>query len=247
MTMALNDQQRRRALRAVVAGATVVLDGLHRVGGSLADGPERDRNGMSRVAVAARRRLTTGTVPGSPGWAERPLDDRCRWWADRIGELTGAPATVPRLLGSLGGKLPIAAVLDSAGRGLVVCAVAREIGGLDPDRQVDLIAAVTLGRSLRSDDDTGPAADDEPATGPGAADLLRSTIQLGTTLHRAVGDRRDRSPGPPVPGPRITDRVVLVGLYRSVSERKKALREVAAQTIDLATGPTRPVPTGSDS
>lgn len=242
--MALNDQQRRRALRGVVAGATVVLDALHRAGGALADGPERERNGVSRAADAARRRLTAGRVPGSPGWAERPLEDRCRWWADRIGELIGTPKTVPRLLGSLGAKLPIAAALDSAGRGLVVCAVAREIGGLDPDRQVDLIAAVTLGRSLHSDGDAGPTGEHEPAIEPGAPDLLRSTIQLGATLHRVVGERRDAVRS--TPGALVTRRVPLVALYRSVKEQKKLLREVAVETIDLAMSPTRLSP-GSDS
>lgn len=245
--MVVNDQQRRRALRGVVAGATVLLDALHHAGGSLADDPERERAGASGWAGTARRRLTAVVVPGSPGWAERSLEDRCRWWADRIGEITGAPAAVPRLLGRLGQTLPVAAALDSGGRGLVVCAVAREIGGLEPDHQVDLIAAVALGRHLPSDVDTDPSGGHEPPVQSGAPDLLRSTVELGTTLHRAVGDWRGRGPGRQAPRSRLTDRIVLVSLYRSVSEQKAAMREVAAETIALATGPTRPVPTGSDS
>lgn len=77
--------------------------------------------------------------------------------------------------------------------------------------------------------------------------MLQSTVKLGVTLNRAVGDRRGRGRGQPAPGSRLTDRVVLLGVYRSVNERKKGLREVASQTVDLAAGSIRPFPTGSAS
>lgn len=244
--MAADDVGLRYVLRGAVGGATSLLDALSRAGGSLADDAGAERSGTARVVTIVRRRLEAVGVPGAQGWTDKPLDERCRWWADRIAELIGGPVAVPRLLGPVNERVPVAAVLDTAGRALVVCAVAREIGGLDRDDQVDLLAGVLLGRVLPPADSSSPGQPEQLPAGR-HPDFLRSAVAIGTTLHRAVQGLRNDGPIAPASRSRLSDRFLPVGVYRAVGAQKTSLREVATDTIDRAASPTRPRPAGSDS
>lgn len=101
-----------------------------------------------RVVDAVRDRVRGEHAPGSPEWAQLPLDTRLDWWVDRVGLSAGLAAAAPRFAGALSDRVPLQAALGASAAGLAVCAVAREHGVLDPHEWVPLLAKVLVDREL---------------------------------------------------------------------------------------------------
>ncbi|MCX2733259.1 hypothetical protein OOZ19_23705 [Saccharopolyspora sp. NFXS83] len=94
------------------------------------------------------RQLDGMRLPGSSTWDAMGVDERCDWWAQRVGRLVAVVAGLPRFGGVLTSRLPIRNALGLAGQGLVLSAIAAEHGVTDHPTRVRLIAKVLLDRDL---------------------------------------------------------------------------------------------------
>ncbi|WP_433871459.1 hypothetical protein [Saccharopolyspora sp. CA-218241] len=113
----------------------------------------------------ALRKLDAMQLPGSTAWDAMSVEQRCDWWAQRVGRVLALIAGLPRFGGVITSRLPIRNALGITGQGLVLCAIAGELGVTDPVVRVRLLAAVLLERDLSPEVAAGPdpEADDERA------------------------------------------------------------------------------------
>jgi hypothetical protein len=121
-----------------------------------ADRPERDTPGAWERVL---RQIDAMQLPGSSAWHAMSVEQRCDWWARRVGRFLALLAGLPRFGGAITSRLPIRNMLGVAGQALVLCAIAAEHGITDRATQVRLIAKVLLDRDL----------DDEVASGEGGS------------------------------------------------------------------------------
>lgn len=105
------------------------------------------------------RQLDGMRLPGSSTWDAMSVDERCGWWAQRVGRLVAVVAGLPRFGGALTSRLPIRNALGLAGQGLVLSAIAAEHGVTDHATRVRLIATVLLDRELADDVASGARGD----------------------------------------------------------------------------------------
>lgn len=118
--------------------------------------------GLARRAFEGVRDRALGTVtPSSPGWDQRPLQQRVDWWVRRIGVSAGLAAAAPRFAGALADRVPLQAALGANAAGLTVCAVAREHGVTAAADWVPLLAKVVFDRDLTQPAPVPPAEDSE--------------------------------------------------------------------------------------
>lgn len=87
-------------------------------------------------------------LPGSSAWDAMSVDQRCDWWARRVGRFLAVLTGLPRFGGVITSKLPIRNALGMACQGLVLSAIAAEHGEDSTAVRVQLIAKVLLGREL---------------------------------------------------------------------------------------------------
>ncbi|MGW0890575.1 hypothetical protein [Saccharopolyspora sp. NPDC002578] len=131
------------------AGGAGVADGADADGGRAGTEHEPDKGpGLLQKML---RQLDGMRLPGSSTWDAMGVDERCDWWAQRVGRLVAVVAGLPRFGGALTSRLPIRNALGLAGQGLVLSAIAAEHGVTDHPTRVRLIAKVLLDRDLAED------------------------------------------------------------------------------------------------
>jgi len=228
--MTITDAHVCGALGAFVSGAQPLLASLDRVGGRLdADAPAEEGR-LARLLEVSRRATGSLTVPGTAAWSEAAPAQRCAWWANRIGEVVAIPVAAPQTLGSLADRIPVRAVVTLAGRGLVVCAVAREHGGVSEERQVALLAREILGRDIAPTGTTW-----ERTSSPVESGLLptiRNAASLGWRLRSAIGELGSHLEQiQPTRRSGISDRLLAVAIVREVKSQRAQLRATADHAL----------------
>ncbi|MGB3437332.1 MAG: hypothetical protein WBA97_01160 [Actinophytocola sp.] len=158
----ITDERIASVLRTFVRGCEPVLPRLRDIDADVApDDPEVDQNLLRKV----RGRLVEVRWPGSASWARMDVEQRVYWWVNRVGKLTALAASVTGLAGALGDRLPLQAVLGTAGQGMLLCAIAGEHGVEDRATRVRLLAAILFERDLDPAVAAGDGVDD-PETAP---------------------------------------------------------------------------------
>ncbi|MCA1192333.1 hypothetical protein [Saccharopolyspora sp. 6V] len=135
------------------------------------------------------RQLDGMRLPGSSTWDAMSVDERCDWWAQRVGRLVAVVAGLPRFGGALTSRLPIRNALGMAGQGLVLSAIAAEHGVADRATRVRLIAKVLLDRDLPPEvasGERGGAQAEEDAMTAELTEELDEARRTGGTRVRAV-------------------------------------------------------------
>ncbi|MEU6266612.1 hypothetical protein [Saccharopolyspora shandongensis] len=160
MAEVLTDERIAAVLRPFVRATAPVLDALResdplRLRGRSGD---LDADGVLQKVL---RQLDGMQVPGSSAWDAMSIEQRCDWWASRVGRFLALVAGLPRFGGVITSRLPIRNALGITGQGLVLCAIAAEHGVTDQAVKVQLIAEVLLGRELSDELAAGRAEDDE--------------------------------------------------------------------------------------
>lgn len=110
-----------------------------------------DDQHLEKVDRSLRERLRDGLehmrVPGTEAWAGMTVDEREKWWMNRVGRFTVLIAAIPGVGGALADRLPIQTTLATAGQGVVLSAVGLE-NGLSQAERVQLIAHVLFDRAI---------------------------------------------------------------------------------------------------
>lgn len=127
------------------------------------------------------RQLDSMHVPGSSAWDSMTIEQRCDWWAGRVGRFLALLAGLPRFGGAITSRLPIRNALGLAGQGLVLSAIAAEHGVTDNAVRVRLIARVVLDRDLSH---ALAAGDVDGAREQDDARTAELTGELDETRHR---------------------------------------------------------------
>ncbi|AQA01203.1 hypothetical protein BVC93_00815 [Mycobacterium sp. MS1601] len=148
---------------------------------------------LDKIADAVSWVLNAADVPGTLSWDEMDADARIDWWVHRVGALNTVLVAWPGVFGVLAGRLPVQDLLGFTNQAMVMCAVARELGVTDPDRQVRMLGAVLCGREL----DVADGADPEPppALPRTPAGLAKALWQLWG-LFGAISEELGRRPHP---------------------------------------------------
>lgn len=156
-----------------------------------------DGGPVGKVAGSIGWVLNAVDVPGTDAWDDLDVDQRIHWWVWRVGALNNVAVAFPGFLGVLARQLPVQDLLGFVNQAIVLCAVARELGVTDHQRQVRLLAAVLCGRDLTAPGNA-EAADPPP-------DIPRTPAGIGKALWRlagllnAVGDEVAKRPHPRAP------------------------------------------------
>lgn len=173
-----------------------------------------DDHHLEKVDRSLRERLREGLehvrVPGTEAWAGMTVDEREKWWVNRVGRFTVLIAAIPGVGGALADRLPIQTTLATAGQGIVLAAVGIE-NGLDRAARVQLIAHVLFDRDIdralaegraehRADEDAATAELtqelDESSERHGRVTVkaaARTLWRFGRTLY-ALGEELDKRP-----------------------------------------------------
>jgi hypothetical protein len=169
---AISDGQVVAVLRPFVRGCGPMLDALResdpmglRARAERADSADE----LAEVESGLREKLLDGLtsvrVPGTAAWAAMDVDQRTRWWVNRVGRFTALLASIPGLGGALADRFPVQDALGAAAQGLLLCAIAGEHGVLDLGDRVRLTAWVLFDRDVDPVIAAGNhAAHDESAT-----------------------------------------------------------------------------------
>ncbi|PKW14437.1 hypothetical protein [Saccharopolyspora spinosa] len=163
MAEVLTDERIAAVLRPFVRATAPVLDALResdplRLRGRSEELELGESDGALRKVL---RQLDGMQLPGSSAWDAMSVEDRCDWWASRVGRFLALVAGLPRFGGVITSRLPIRNALGITGQGLVLCAIAAEHGVTDRAVKVQLIAKVLLERELSAELAAGHAEDDE--------------------------------------------------------------------------------------
>jgi hypothetical protein len=163
MAEAISDRQVVATLRPFVRAAGPVLAALREVdlfglrgrdlhhrtasasGVEEADELDEIEPGLRVKIVNA---LASVKVPGTAAWAAMTVDERVKWWVNRVGRITALLTSVPGLGGALADRFPVQDALGSASQGLLLCAIAGEHGVDDVADRVRLIAWVLFERDI---------------------------------------------------------------------------------------------------
>ncbi|GAB2592400.1 hypothetical protein [Microlunatus antarcticus] len=198
-----------------------------------------------RKALDAIRDRAFGEVtPASPAWGQRPQAERVRWWVRRIGVSAGLAAAVPRVAGALASRFPLQAALGASAAGLSVCATARELGVVEPDRWVPLLAKVLLDRDVTPRPVTAPEGDAAAATldedvapkeakgfGPGARRAASTLWHLSRQIWELQSVLDERPRGNVLF--RTIAQVPVVGLAGGFLDERGGIKRAAKETQKL--------------
>ncbi|MCI2417698.1 hypothetical protein MOQ72_09685 [Saccharopolyspora sp. K220] len=163
MAEVLTDERIAAVLRPFVRATAPVLDALREADPLRLRGRADDlaADGALRKVL---RQLDAMQVPGSSTWDAMSVEQRCDWWATRVGRFLALVAGLPRFGGVITSRLPIRNALGITGQSLVLCAIAAEHGVTDQAVKVQLIGAVLLDREISAELAAGHAEDDERVT-----------------------------------------------------------------------------------
>ncbi|RCW42772.1 hypothetical protein DFQ14_10828 [Halopolyspora algeriensis] len=171
----------RRRFRGEPKSATE-LSGEQPTGG----GGTGERAGLDTLMS----RLDSMRLPGSSAWDAMTLDQRCDWWAKRVGRFLALLAGLPNFGGVITSRLPIRNALGTLGQSLVLSAIAAEHGVDDRAHQVRMIAKVVLDRDLpravAEGADGGTRHRDDERTAELTEELEESRRRYGRPRTRAV-------------------------------------------------------------
>lgn len=234
--MPLTDQQIAVVLQGFVRAAGPVLDQLATTGAL----PGSDGAGAGLLDRARRRMASIG--PGAPTWNTLPVAERTDWWLKRVGALVALAGSTPELLGPLQDRTGATAAVQAAGRGLLLCGIAREYGVTDDTRQEALLARVLWGREIRPPADAPSTTKPAPslaAGGGGVSDLVRAVVRIGRDLGSLIGSVTDELDGlAPRRRRGLTDRFTPVAALRTFSDMRTGLHEDASAAVRVLSSPT---------
>ncbi|HVV10919.1 hypothetical protein [Amycolatopsis sp.] len=128
MAQAISDRQVVKVLRPFVRAARPVVAALRTPG---------------RLDGLAGKRL-----PGTPAWTQLTIDERVRWWINRVGRLTALVTAIPGIGGALADRLPVQDAIGASAQGVLLCAIADEYGIDDIGERVRLIGWVLFDREI---------------------------------------------------------------------------------------------------
>ena len=152
-----------------------------------ADGP------IGKVQDGLAWALNAVNVPGTRAWDEMAVKDRIDWWVHRVGALNTVLVAYPGVLGAIGDRLPLQDFLGFTSQAIMLCAVARERGVDDRERQVHLLAAVLCERELA----TGRTVATEPVPAESGPDSgVAKTLWRVTGFVRGLTDELAKRPHP---------------------------------------------------
>lgn len=193
MTEVLTEERVAAVLRPFVRATAPVLQVMResdplRLRGRFdaAEEPEADPGVVRRLL----RQLDGMQLPGSTVWDGMTVDQRCDWWATRVGRFLALVAGLPRFGGVITSRLPLRNALGVVGQGLVLSAIAAERGVTDQTVRVRLIAKVVLGRDLSeevaSGEVGGSRAEDDARTAELTEEIDSSRREHGKPTPKAV-------------------------------------------------------------
>ncbi len=136
--------------------------------------------------------LNAVNVPGTQAWGDMSVDARVDWWVHRVGRVSTVAVAYPGVLGALGDRLPLQDVLGFTSQVIILCAVAREYGVLEHDRQARLVAAVLCDRDLAPADIPGPAVEVTPADSDPQGGVTQTLWRLVGVVRGITGELAKR-------------------------------------------------------
>lgn len=193
MAEVLTDERVAACLRPFVRATAPVLEAMRtsdplRLRGRSA--PETDPDADPGAVDKLLRQLDGMQLPGSSAWDAMDTDQRCDWWAKRVGRFLALIAGLPRFGGAITARLPIRNALGMAGQGLVLSAIAAEHGITDQGVRVRLIAKVLLDRELSEEVASGSVggsqAEDDARTAELTEEIDESRRAHGRPTPKAV-------------------------------------------------------------
>jgi hypothetical protein len=140
--------------------------------------------------------LNTADVPGTQAWADMTLDDRVDWWVHRVGAVDTVLVAFPGVFGVVADRLPVQDVLGFVSQAVVLCAVARECGVDDYERQVRLLAAVMCRRDVGTGAGDGPTAESDATDAGGGPGAFVAALWRLAGVMRAIGGEIVKRPRP---------------------------------------------------
>ncbi|SDD00599.1 hypothetical protein [Actinokineospora iranica] len=196
----ITDKQVVTVLRPFVRATTPMLDALrdaNPLGAARRALPthatpvdHEDAQELAKVKRGLRRRLLRGLesvqFPGTTAWETMTVDQRDRWWVNRVGRVTVLLASIPGLGGALADRLPIQNALATAGQALMLTAIAAEHGVTDQAERVRLIAKVLFNRDIDPHLAAGHGDHLTPAQETEAAKKLTEDLDESTKRHGKV-------------------------------------------------------------
>lgn len=150
---------------------------------------------LAKVRDALAWALDAGDVPGTRAWDAMTVDARVDWWVHRVGRVSTVAVAYPGVLGALGDRLPLQDVLGFTSQAIMLCAVAREYGVVEHERQARLVAAVLCDRDLSAEVVPGPAVEVTPSEPTSQAGITQTLWRLVGVVRGITGElaKRPRS------------------------------------------------------
>ncbi len=159
--------------------------------------PGPDDGPIDTVAAGCACVLDAVGVPGTRAWDGMDADARINWWVRRVGAVNTVVVASPGVFGAVGRQLPIQDLTGFVNQAIVLCAVARELGVQQDQRQVRMLAAVLCHRDLSGVEDTG--IDLPPLEIPRTPLGIAKALWNLTGLLDAIGQELARRPHPRAP------------------------------------------------
>ena len=150
---------------------------------------------LAKAQDAVAWALDAANVPGTRAWDDMAVNARVDWWVHRVGALNTLLVAYPGVLGVVADRLPLQDFLGFTSQAIMLCAVAREHGIDDDERQVRLLAAVLCARDL-SPDDPQDGAVDRPPPDAGKGSAAPNPLWRLAGLVRGVAQELAKRPHP---------------------------------------------------
>ncbi len=199
----MSDTELATALNRAIGIINPILDALATsdplgIKASTFDDEPQERSRIDKLRHVVAHGLDVADWPGTHGWSELSLEQRAKWWVNRIGALNTVAVSYPGVFGAWAKALPLTSALGYANQAIVLTAVAREYGVTDRNDQVRLLASVLSDRELSADAaaDTDPFADESSGKKRRGWSVISGLWEVAQIL-RKLNDELDRRPGPP--------------------------------------------------
>ena len=199
----MSDTELATALNRAIGIINPILDALATsdplgIKASTFDDEPQERSRIDKLRHVVAHGLDVADWPGTHGWSELSLEQRAKWWVNRIGALNTVAVSYPGVFGAWAKALPLTSALGYANQAIVLTAVAREYGVTDRNDQVHLLASVLSDRELSADAaaDTDPFADESSGKKRRGWSVISGLWEVAQIL-RKLNDELDRRPGPP--------------------------------------------------
>lgn len=199
----MSDTELATALNRAIGIINPILDALATsdplgIKASTFDDEPQERSRIDKLRHVVAHGLDVADWPGTHGWSELSLEQRAKWWVNRIGALNTVAVSYPGVFGAWAKALPLTSALGYANQAIVLTAVAREYGVTNRNDQVRLLASVLSDRELSADAaaDTDPFADESSGKKRRGWSVISGLWEVAQIL-RKLNDELDRRPGPP--------------------------------------------------